>query len=55
MARFFKAFPNTCSSTIDGFYDDDMDQKIYLPMFPKKKRCLMQMSQGNAEAVGKEF
>ncbi|KAF2734672.1 cytochrome protein [Polyplosphaeria fusca] len=43
-AAFFRAFPNARVSLREGFCDDDMEQVIYLLMFPKKKRCLIELS-----------
>ncbi|KAH7137938.1 cytochrome protein [Dendryphion nanum] len=43
-AKFFRAFPNAKVSALDGFSDNEMEQVIYFLMYPKGKRCLIQMS-----------
>jgi hypothetical protein len=42
-AHFFRAFPNAGVSTQEGMCDNDMEQKIYLIMAPKGKRCLIEL------------
>ncbi|KAF2637187.1 cytochrome protein [Massarina eburnea CBS 473.64] len=41
-AKFFRRFPDSRTSTAEGFCDSDMDQVIFFLMFPKKKRCMIE-------------
>ncbi|KAF2728037.1 cytochrome P450, partial [Polyplosphaeria fusca] len=42
VTKFFRSYPNARVS--EGFCDDDMEQMIFFLMFPKKKRCLIELS-----------
>ncbi|KAH7203310.1 cytochrome P450 [Fusarium oxysporum] len=42
-ARFFRAFPNACVSSIEGMSQDDMELRAYFLLTPKGGRCLIQL------------
>ncbi|KAL3440804.1 cytochrome P450 [Aspergillus insuetus] len=42
-ARFFLAYPNAKMSKMEGMSDEDMEPLHFFLMFPRKKRCLMQL------------
>lgn len=43
VAKFFRKLPNAMVSPLDGFGDADMEQAVYFLMYPKGKRCLIQI------------
>lgn len=40
-ARFFTRFPNSEVSRLEGFTDDDMQEKMFFLTAPKGQRCLI--------------
>ncbi|KAG7428286.1 2,4-dichlorophenol 6-monooxygenase [Fusarium oxysporum f. sp. raphani] len=42
-ARFFRAFPNACVSSIEGMSQDDMELRAYFLLTPKGGRCLIRL------------
>lgn len=42
-ARFFLAYPKARISKLEDMSDEDMKPLHFFLMFPKKKRCLMQL------------
>lgn len=44
IAHFFREFPNSKMSALEGMTDDDMEQMTYFLAPPKNKRCLIECS-----------
>lgn len=44
IAHFFREFPNSKMSALEGMTDDDMEQVTYFLAPPKNKRCLIECS-----------
>lgn len=44
VAHFFRTFPNSKMSALEGMTDDDMEQTTYFLAPPKNKRCLIECS-----------
>jgi cytochrome P450 len=42
-ARFFRAFPNSTVSSLEGMSDDDMVPEVYFLLKPKGGRCLIHL------------
>ncbi|MBE3046556.1 hypothetical protein IMZ48_29310 [Candidatus Bathyarchaeota archaeon] len=43
VALFFRSFPNSRVSSLEGMTDKDMEEKIYFLLAPKGKRCLVEV------------
>ncbi|KAH8594875.1 cytochrome P450 [Bisporella sp. PMI_857] len=43
-ARFFRTFPNSRVSDLEGFSDEDMEPALFFLISPKNKRCLINAS-----------